>query len=312
MWKFIKTRIFEVRLIKKSVIQYLPCSVLSYVLLEARAGAQPIQAMEIQSLSLGGTYRVYMNDEPVGYADGEEFTVYRGFPIHTGTNIVRVVVNFPSDYHSPMNFPPKVYLRFVTQEAKDGKLSPMGWDKLDLEQDEWVTLTPFEYTNDFEMDTLVTPPAFQELPADDSALKEQCRQATIFLASVFRRQDYKTLAKLFHMKESDLTNETSRNFISLPITNDFVITCETNDTNLEVETGKHLLLVHAKPGHHIMTFTNPKGPALWAKDPVSKFHHEGENYLDSFAFGRINGKWELGGTIGPWREFDMNSKTDGH
>jgi hypothetical protein len=196
-----------------------------------------------------------------------------------------------------------------TQEAVGGELSSTNWDDLDVVQSDWEVSTPFEYTTDFEMGRPVSSPAFEEIQTNKEALMDQCRAATVFLAGKIQRQDYATLAKVFHVDESELTKQYPRLFFRIASTNNVVIYSETNSSNLEVEAGKHLILVHAKPGRHIITLTDLNAVQRWTTSPLRKFHHEGEYYSDSITFGRVNGKWKVGGTGGRWMDFDWNFNT---
>ena len=260
-----------------------------------------IRGMEIMSSSFGSTYTLAINGEPVSYLDGAETTFCVGYPIHDGTNQYSITVIFPNSFHAPFNHQPKIEMLILTQESVAASLDSTLWERQDKISENWTVGDEYSYESDFVMQDTRTNIEFDALGTNKEAYVAQCKGMSIKLADLIRLQDGGRLAGVFGVRGgSFLTNCSS----IVHSTNEVKIECIGDASKLSATTGDHLVLVYASSGRHLVSFTNEKAQRNWS--PLGAFKHDGAYYIDSFVFGRSEGRWKFTINGCGWQDLNVD------
>lgn len=263
-----------------------------------------VRGMAIESSSSGSTYTLKINGEPVSYLDGEQSTLFIGYPIHGGTNQYVITVRFPSDFHSPHNLSPKIMMHIGTQESATGSFDSKLWDLEDHIMESWTVGDEYSYESDFVMSDAGMNTEFEAIGTNKDAYVAQCKLMSIKLAELVKRQDLDKLAGVFGLGADSfatnfapLVHSTHVSVITnvfeikgvpgstkvlLHSTNVFEIECAQDTEALSAVTGDHLVLICSDLGEHLISFTNRKAHENWSHSESDAFHHRGAYYFDSF------------------------------
>jgi len=267
---------------------------------------QTTQGLEVKGCSWGSAYTVFINDEPVCETDGGETALYRGFPIHYGTNNLAVNVVFRPDFSHPLGFPPNVTMFLYTQESDGQSLNSLNWNALDVVQEDWTTGEPYLYKTEFVMSKKTAIQNFEEIGASNDSCISQSKEMTIKIAKLIKGKDFDSLAKLFGLTNRELMVDCFRLVGPLSGSNNVVLSCVADESEISTINGKHLILVRSKPGSHLVVMAGAQNRTRMSRNKYDKFHHQGEYYIDSFTFGRVGGKWLFTANGTGWMELHLN------
>lgn len=286
--------------------RYIFFLILSWQLVDLYAG----QGVELKSTSWGSTYVTYINGEPVAFSDGAELTMHVGYPLRMGTNDLVMELNFPTSFKHPLNFPPRIGMFFFCQDTPFKSVSAYNWKTLDVLQKDWMVGSIFGYTNYFTMKNIIEDPGFEILTNSPESLVEQCKTITEVITDIFEKGDQQRFLKAFGLTMLQITNEYPRLLNLFPNTNLTDVSALAGKANMEGVCGRRLILLHAKIGSHLLVLSDKKSvakesPNLTARK-YAEFRHDGEYYVDSFLFGRINGKWLVNIMGVGWTKFSEN------
>ena len=278
-----------------------------------------VSAFAIYSHSPGATYTIYINGEPAGWGVGTDDYLVRGFPICRGTNQIAIETVFSPEWVSkmPRYYTPTVSIRLCAQETHDANLTSTNWNAIDEINVIRATNEPFVSRWEYNMKNDVVNDGFEELGPNKERYLDQCRSMSVKLAALIQKQDYDSLAKVFGLTNLDSMTSYAvpSNFASVVKTNllincselcpelvypdyeatneDILVSGIVDKSEIKVQTGAHLILLYCNNDKHFASFTNRKLADQSSRLKSAPFHHYGTFNIDSFVFGRVQGKWKF-------------------
>ena len=270
--------------------------------------------VEIRSASPFSAYTCYLNEEPVCWAYGMENTFIRDYPIKNGNNHLRVEPCFPAEYARPRYLFPVVHLTVCTMTAQRVDPAPSDWEEIDDLFKPWDSNAPLIYENDLQLDNHLATPGFDELGTDKLVYIDQCEDMAVKLAGLLQKEQYQQLLEVFGFTNATAVADARRilqarcpewvfHFVrNTP--SSYTLGGISSKSELAVETGRRLILVHSAPGKHFFWITT-------SDDIVSKRPLQDKplhiNHIDSFVFGRSCGKWRVMVNGGHWVDLNIEA-----
>jgi hypothetical protein len=242
-------------------------------------------------------FTIFLNSEPIRYANGYSIFEWKDFPLKNGHNkidiSVRIRENFDAMFPSNAKF----------------KLAIIHGDKLfKLNEIIFPLSGVSQISHSFVFD-------IEGVPSDEDVLEqvlnvnsssiENIKTITIAILSMLYRKDFEKLAQLFYLKSGIEFKNQYPSWIFLDKTFDLSVNYVQNIKELEVVYGKKVILVRAKGSSNLVSDEN----ALFA---VKRSDPESEFLVQCLVFMKTLKSWCIAGSKGFMPiNLDVINKTNG-
>jgi len=239
-------------------------------------------AFELATLFAGYTHTAWLNNEPISWGYAQSTPVLYGFPLQTGSNHFTVKI----EILPPPEEPPRIIrLEALVRDTEKDPTEKVDWTEVDdFDRSRPFTETSYVWESEFELKSQVgqTFDDFDAIGSNKQSVAGRARLLAIAFATKLRDGNKTEWGRIWGPGGELQFGLSMAPFAG---TNQFSAKSVSESSELVVETGSYLVLVHLKSGALVEFLDN------------SNVRRSG--YAD-FLFAQSGGKWRIRGANRHW------------